>query len=911
MNTPFSDLDLKRSDISLDEYSGIGKAQNITEYGEGYFLNNDIYISNNENATIIVPNEWNASEITCNISNIYEYDTEWINGSFDTGIDSSLWSNHTNFRENVTFGWYGPVSDSNDSIYIRQDEAYLDAWDYVDSYWNLTLSVPRDYNPNQDWLLSFNYRYIYTDSKWLTTAAGTKNYYSIQNSGQTTGQTVYKKMSDIGNNTWEAFSVLINPSANNFQLPGEINLLLGLRYGQTSGYNPTGYLEMYFDNISLEMSTFPKPSQINLSINDITNNVEREVNDAVGSALGTINLQNYWEGGLGGKYHYFNFSSNSSGNIFVDSEIFVKAQSSEKTKTEVDYVGSEFIVENNMKAIWTQYYTVSVPGSYSNNYYFNVSKPANWKITELINPYGGNRINDVIATSGPGNTTLVVPNHIILNGRWKIVSEAPNYVDEAHLYKDVASIWQESISFQVPETIKVNASISTIDNPNIDSTNASLLIYLPNGTLWYQQNKTVSLSGAVEFDPIVLDGSNTTIGEYTIHVIWCDNDLNQFQLGLGIIKFEIFKDSKLERSNFHSSSKIQAFSGDHLLLKVNFTDLATGEALADATVNYTLDNATAMTGYMIYEGGGIYIIDIDTSGLLLRLYNVSVSAVKPFYSEQHNIKLFEIEIQLYTSLERISYPTFVQWNENITLRYSYKDSYDVGITGATISLDIAQHYIKNIDDLGAGNYSIEFESAAFEGIGTHQISVNFTTLNYETQFDTIQFEIIAQDVNIEVELNSNPLVGTDLIDLYFRENITITARANATIDNTYLKGGRFTLLSDRYEENLTEIVDSFYSLNLTLSGNDFNSGLNTIFIRFQKMNYTESIFSFQLFLRTQDLNISVYIDSDYLELDSYLFKEYNDVINLSCKAYAAVEEKYITGGNHGGEPIGQRHRERH
>ncbi|KKK61468.1 hypothetical protein LCGC14_3014040, partial [marine sediment metagenome] len=58
MNTPFRDLDLKISDTLINQYSGIGKAQNITRSGTGHFLNYGLNITNNENASIIIPNEW-------------------------------------------------------------------------------------------------------------------------------------------------------------------------------------------------------------------------------------------------------------------------------------------------------------------------------------------------------------------------------------------------------------------------------------------------------------------------------------------------------------------------------------------------------------------------------------------------------------------------------------------------------------------------------------------------------------------------------------------------------------------------------------------------------------------------------------------------------------------------------------
>jgi hypothetical protein len=47
MNTPFSELDLKISDTPINQYSGTGKAQNITKSGTGHFLNYGLNITNN------------------------------------------------------------------------------------------------------------------------------------------------------------------------------------------------------------------------------------------------------------------------------------------------------------------------------------------------------------------------------------------------------------------------------------------------------------------------------------------------------------------------------------------------------------------------------------------------------------------------------------------------------------------------------------------------------------------------------------------------------------------------------------------------------------------------------------------------------------------------------------------------
>jgi hypothetical protein len=887
------DLDLKVSASSLTEYSSTGGAKNVTEYGIGNFANNGLNITNNENASIIVPNYWNVNEITCNISDIFDYNSMYVNETFDSGIDSNLWTNYTDRPQNVTFGWYNTPSDNNDSIYIRFEYAGS-VWNGIDSYVNLTFDVPRTNIPFSDVDLNYNYWVRHNNSLWLPGPGGAKHYAELQVNGVSAAFS--GKLDTLDNNTIYQDNIpLFSFDQYGMTLPGTVSLLFGVNFGN-SGIDPTGYLEFLFDNISLTFSTIPKPSHINLTMIDYTNNSWKTSISDIGLGEGTVNLQDIWDGGIGGKSHFFGFESNSSGDLIINSNFEAKATSAIRTRTLLGANGSEFAVENNTVTTWTMYFPVTIPGSYDTDYYVNVSKPINWNVTQLINPYLNNKIGDVTATAGIGNSTLTIPNNILTNGIWKIVAEAPNYVTEAKLYQNVSSVWIENNTFQVPETIKINASIDTQIIPNIDETNATLIIYYPNGTMWYQENATVDSSGNVEFSVINLDGTNTTIGQYTIHVRWNSDDLFMSQVGLKILNFEITKDSLLERSNFHASKNIPSFSGDNILLKANFTDYYTGEGLADAIVNYTIDNTTAITGTMAYQGGGIYIADIDTTGLLIGVYNVTVSANKSFYQVQSNLELFEIEIQLYTSLNRLEFPTTVQMNDNATVKFWYEDSYTSGIIGATVELDINLIYVKDINDEGNGNYTIIFNAAGFSGLGAQQLTFNFSATGYETQINILQFEIVEQDVNLTVAIDSVNITENTLINKYFTENITVSARAFGLVDNQNLEGGVITWISDNYVKNLTEF-SGLFNTTVIMDGANFSAGINYIYIQFQQTNYSIKTFSFILFLRAQTVNITLEIDGQPIIENALVEKSFNQVFNISCKAYANAEKIFLTGGN--------------
>lgn len=78
---------------------------------------------------------------------------------------------------------------------------------------------------------------------------------------------------------------------------------------------------------------------------------------------------------------------------------------------------------------------------------------------------------------------------------------------------------------------------------------------------------------------------------------------------------------------------------------------------------------------------------------------------------------------------------------------------------------------------------------------------------------------------------------------------------------------------------------------------NFSAGINYIYLKFQQANYTTKLFSFQLFIRAQPINLTLYVDSVPTQENVLVEKSFNDNITLSCRAYAEVEKKFLTGGN--------------
>ncbi|MFX0033700.1 MAG: hypothetical protein ACFE9P_13630, partial [Candidatus Hermodarchaeota archaeon] len=385
LTTPL-DEGVKLSDLSLSQYSGVGKAQNVTEYGESFFLNNDINITNNENASVIIPKNWQANTISCNVTNIYEYGAIVMNQTFDNGIDQKSWTNYTTGNPaKFTVGYYSNPTGSNDSIYMKLDEDGGN-WQDTSSLVNYSFPLFRDSIPYEDWYIKYSVKWVMTDNSWRDALPGGSKYvmglkFFYKDGTSTFREFNLKRPAEIVNNTWYHITMLdlISPFPELYEYNPPANVSMYFSFGvKNAAYSPVGSLTIYYDNISFEIQAIPKPSTMDLRITDnaiggLENQPVLDFPKLFGK--GNIILEGDWLGGLGGTTYEFSFTSNSTGYALINTNFHVIATSHSFTTTSIGSTGTDFIVENGSKIIWTMNIPITIPGSYSINYYFNVSKP--------------------------------------------------------------------------------------------------------------------------------------------------------------------------------------------------------------------------------------------------------------------------------------------------------------------------------------------------------------------------------------------------------------------------------------------------------------------------------------------------------------------------------------------------------
>ena len=835
------------ADSGTQSYSGTGIKNNVTEYGEGYFQNNELELWKGDEASITIPEEWQGNKVMSNITKIHEENKYWVNDTFETGYDSNYWSgevSNVNYESDVQFNHSDQVGE--ESIYINCTNEVAKTWDAVDTYWNYSFYLDREKIDYRYWNINFDYKFKWDNPDWFPGGGGANFYAKLYVNGIEAAFKIKNlKATEFTNDTW--VSAILDPfqaEMYGLDIPGRIDLTIGTFFGNNVDLSTaTGSLLINIDNVELDIPNIPKPEQINLTLNDETNRHSYKINNLNDDfGIGQVEISDKWNGSEGGETHYFNFTTNSTADVEIYSDFFVDATSAKYTQTDLNEDGSVFTVENNTRVSWDMYFDVSIPGTYDTNYYFNISKPKNWNVTHVYNSYGNDKIENVTETSGPGNTTLQIPSDIIIGGRWHIVAESPNFILNGFIWNATNGEWQKEKDFYIGDTLKVNATI--VDEyeviPNIESTNGIREIYYPNGTIWDEktEEKPINSDYTVNFTEFQIPQS-APAGEYSVLIKY--NETSQ----MGFLKrnFNVIHETELKRAN-DQNEKISIFSGDYFNLKVNYTDLdfeaGIGTSDDPAYVNYTIYNESSdefRSGVMSYSSPGKYFKELKAEDWDWGYYNVSISASKDYYDSKHISNLIQIEVTQTTTIESSDEGGInVAYGNNATIDINYKTTEGTGIPNAIIECDWPKEYYF-VNETGTDGYYQILLNTSTEKIGSQTIlKINATKSGYETQNINIPLNIRTIFTEIDytqpapVELYGNVSFTVNYIDTDNKKNISgATFRISNSSESEY------------WDQSDFYYTDNGESYTLSFNSSYFGSiGSYSIYVSANKTHYATS-----------------------------------------------------------------------
>jgi len=345
-----------------------------------------------------------------------------------------------------------------------------------------------------------------------------------------------------------------------------------------------------------------------------------------------------------------------------------------------------------------------------------------------------------------------------------------------------------------------------------------------------------------------------------------------------------------------NKSLLNVYLNEIFYVKINYTIEASGTFITGA--NCTI---TWLSNYLIIPVADGYIVRFDTIGLSIDAHAALITMEHVGYKTMYTsvtaiVGEQDVNLTILINAAEITENSLIElyFKESINISVRAWAIGDLEYLSGDILTWISDNYQTSLIESPPTyfNTSIIMDAANFTN-GINYINIRFQQENYTTKLFSFQLFLNEQEVNLTVYINTAEISENTLIDLYFQENVNISARAFALAEKIYLSGGLITIISDHYEENLTESPNTYFNLSITMDGAYFNPGINYIYLLFQQGNYSTKTFSFQLFIRTQSVNITLSIDLEQVQENHLVESFFNDIISLSSRAYAEAEDAYL------------------
>lgn len=494
---------------------------------------------------------------------------------------------------------------------------------------------------------------------------------------------------------------------------------------------------------------------------------------------------------------------------------------------------------------------------------------------------------------------------------------APSFEPQIHIYQ-----------FEIVEQ-SVNIT-AYVDNVEIQRNSIIEVIYM--------EEINISTQARALIDDNLLTGGNftwkintyeQTLNEYSN--FWYNTSIqinpSIYSPGLNLIGIE-FEMQKYKTEIFYiqllvyeQPANLSVFINSQPILKNDIFEIMYMESITVSVKAFATIEADYINGALITWQGGNHENTLIESGS--DWYNTSIQIIPANYTPglnsiaieflkdnyQNEIFYFQllvaeqsVNLSLHLNSHQISEDELVEamFKQNITISARVYGIIDLNyVDEAELSWN-SESYIMNFIEYGANwyNLSVTFSAINFT-TGVNSVSIKFEKQNYTTTYFSFQLLIREQLVQLNVSVNSQPILENALIEVKFKEYITITAQAYAMGEAIFLSGGNITLIGETITFNIYENMSylTWFSTDIIIDESYFDLGINTVSVRFKQDNYTDAYFSFQLFITAETVNLSLYVDSQKIVANSLIEFTYYDEFSLSVRALANVEKIFLDGGS--------------
>jgi hypothetical protein len=782
------------------------------------------------------------------VGNYYGYHVdyyEFINASSNYDINSDTWG--FNYVENGVSGTniYGEGEFRNAigmyvglyGEYVAQEEHDYTAGAFSELYQNIT--IPR--GQIKDAYLSFDYSVPFglkSNDNYMYFKINNKKVYSkgmrdIIEVGKGIWQSTGKIYMDLWSNSSEIFEGDLNDQQFNISVGIMSGSSVSLTYFEESYQNI-----LWFDNVSLVLTTMANSTQPDIDLR--FDNTSLNEGNEWGSS--TLNItKNYDSNPI-----ILSVTTSSPSLTFsLNSTLYGYHNTISKINQQNDDGLTYRILENNT-VYWEYYHNFYVPAEYS-DLEFIINKPKEWDFIYVKD----STLQSIPFEMGKSGDAILKINetYAIFPGWWSFRASSPNYLNISNTKLFKQGEWVHNTSFNAGESTQIKTQLNHTNKIPTDAGVINLTIYHPNGTVFYKESKP-PIAGTAIFSKITFGAFNTSGGLYEYTLLWS----NGTSLGGLKSKFLVKHQSSLtllKPDDAKLDLRSEGFVGDIIPVRVILRDSENNQTISNSIISYNWSDGTR---YFTESALGIYETVMDTADLLTRgLHEIFIKSTKIGFFESN----FTLEFNLgeKTNLQVLESEYNIELHDNSTIRFKFSGFGGVGIDGAIVNISIANESLYSLSNLGNGTYDIEFSTLFIENIGIHELSINFSAISFEPQFYIYQFQITEQSVDLLVSLNSQEWAENSVFKVVFNEELNISVKARSEIDNDYILGGDITCISGGYVKNLTGYGDYWYNTSIICSSDNFNFGINYIYLDFQDPNYKTATFGFQLLIEQIEVNV--------------------------------------------------------
>ena len=517
-NDPISDFD-EIDELKIASHVPNGKPLLVTQYANF----TESYASPNlpTNVSFTLQQDWTSKNINISFEGVSLKKDRVTNGTFD-----SLYHGW-NYTSNIPIEYVGREGQAPGNpggsveVYIDAYNKYLEG-DY--GYYERNITLQEELSPGKLAVLSFDY---YCDD----TPENFSAYLAIK-VGNSEKNRTWDFPTQIQVGSWQTLTMVYDP--NDFSDPilpgGNITVRVGVySHGQkviTGGERTT----FQIDNVKNDLWTMPNQMKL-----VVIQDVEFSSNHTyVNSSYGRGYYYNATERSYPtNKELIFTISQNITGiDDFDIAIITITANLMKRINSSYNGLDGSLFTPD-IPITWDTKLIISIPSDYKNNR-AEITKPPDWNVTQILDGYDVNRIQDCTGTN-PGSVQLIIPNGVFDEGLWEIYATSSNYISNGSLAVWNGTAYNEESNLTLGNTYRINVGLNHTLVGELADTQINCTIEYPNGTIFYQ-NTTVPYSTEMNFGTQNV-GINMSVGTYQVTLVWTNNQSFSSRDKVGFLQF--------------------------------------------------------------------------------------------------------------------------------------------------------------------------------------------------------------------------------------------------------------------------------------------------------------------------------------------------------------------------------------